>query len=167
MGRPSSGISLLCLVAVLSPAVRAQDSSPAPSAQPAEKKVWTNDDVSDLRAGSPISTVGTDSGSVSAMSGQSAAGTAKRRDAKWYRDQILKLQNQLPALNDKIAQLQAGIDGKATGDGKQSTRPLHAGAGDWQVELAQLQKQRDDIEARINTLQVQARRAGIPANALP
>jgi chaperonin cofactor prefoldin len=101
------------------------------------------------------------------MPGQSAASTAKRRDAKWYRDQILKLQNQLPALNEKIAQLQAGIDGKATGDGKHSTRPLHAGAGDWRVELAQLQKQRDDIEARINTLQVQARRAGIPANALP
>lgn len=170
MVRALSCLGLFCLAVIFSPAVRAQDSSSAQSAAPppsapqtAPKKVWTNDDVSDLRADSPISTVGSGKG-VPAKSGHASTG---QKNAKWYHDQIAKLESQLPPLDDKIAQLQAGIDGKFTGDAKQSTRPAYAKGGDWRIELQQLQKQRGDIEARISVLQDQARRAGVPANALP
>lgn len=173
MSRPVLCLSALCLTVIFAQTARAQDNSSAPpapqvpaNADPAPKRVWTNDDVTDLRADSPISTVGSPKGGP-AKSGHASTGAPGQKDAKWYHDQMQKLQNQLPALDDKIAQLQAGIDGNFTGDSKTSTRPAYAKGGDWRTELAQLQKQRDDIETRISTLQDQARRAGIPANALP
>ena len=165
---------LFVLAAVFPSVARAQDGStpqPAttapPAAQPEQKKVWTNEDIPDLREGSPISTVGSESAGGPAASERANSGAAKHKDAKWYRDQIEKLQNQLAALDKKIAPLQAAIDGKSPGDGKVSTRSTNAHAGDWQTDLAQLQKQRDDTDARITALRDQARRAGIPANALP
>jgi hypothetical protein len=115
-----------------------------------------------LREDSTISTIG--ARPAAGTPHQTASG---RRDAKWYADQITKLQGQLPAINGKIAQLQAGIDGKFTGDSQSSTRPKYATFGDWQIELAQLQKQRDDIGSRIDALRDQARRQGIPPNTLP
>jgi hypothetical protein len=138
-------------------------SSPAP---PAPKKVWTNDDVTDLRDNSEISTLGrTDTRSGNA-SDKSDAGL-KTRDAKSYHDQIAKLEAQLTALDSQIAQLQDAIDGKATGDGKTSTRPTGVKGDDWRREEAELQNKHDDISARIDALRDQARHNGIPANALP
>jgi len=137
----------------------AQTSS-APETEP--KKVWTNEDVSDLRANSTISTVGHSTGSQARQPHAS-----RPKDAKWYHDQIEKLEKQLPAINARIAQLQAGIDGKFTGDAKESTRPAYGKFGDWKTELEQLEKQRDDIEARDSALRDEARHAGVPPNALP
>jgi peptidoglycan hydrolase CwlO-like protein len=118
--------------------------------------------VPTLREDSTISTIG-----ARPASGPVHKATSSRQDAKWYSDQITKLEAQLPAINGKIAQLQAGINGKFTGDSQSSTRPKYATFGDWQIELAQLQKQRDDIQARIDALRDQARRQGIPPNVLP
>jgi len=176
MTRAPLYLSVLCLAAAFAQPTNAQDNSSAPAtpaatqtptnSDPASKKVWTNEDVPDLRSDSPISTVGNRNGGQ-ANSGLRANGAAGRKDANWYRDQILKLQNQLPTLNNKIAQLQAGIDGKFTGDAKTSTRPEYANGGDWRTELAQLQKKRDDIESKIDGLRDQARHAGVPPNTLP
>jgi len=173
MTRAPFFFGVLCLAAALAQPTSAQDNSSAPAAtqtpknsDSASKKIWTNEDVPDLRSDSPISTVGDRNGGQ-ANSGLRANGTAGKKDANWYRDQILKLQNQLPALNNKIAQLQAGIDGKFTGDAKTSTRPEYANGGDWRTQLAQLQKKRDDIESKIDGLRDQARHAGVPPNTLP
>jgi hypothetical protein len=38
---------------------------------------------------------------------------------------------------------------------------------DWRDQLARLQKQRDDIVAKISALIDEARHNGVPANALP
>jgi hypothetical protein len=38
---------------------------------------------------------------------------------------------------------------------------------DWHEELLQLQKQRDDVSAKIGALQDEARRNGVPANQIP
>jgi hypothetical protein len=166
-------LSLVGLLALCPRAVRAQQapSEPASAETPSApenppRKVWTNEDVPTLREDSTISTVG------AANNTRPAAGTVRgttsgRQDVKYYSDQITKLQAQLPAINDKIAQLQAGIAGKFTGDSQTSTRPKSVSAGNWQVELAELQKQRDDIESRINALRDQARHQGIPPSALP
>jgi cell division protein FtsB len=165
---PSLG--LVCVVTLSAGIARAQDASsqPAPSSatEPAPRKVWTNEDVPTLREDSTISTVGSTSGARPASAG-THPNTPGRQDAKWYVDQITKLQAQLPPINQKIAQLEAGIEGKFTGDAQTSTRPKSVTGGSWQQELAQLTKQRDDLEARISTLRDQARHQGIPPNALP
>jgi hypothetical protein len=167
---PSLG--LVCFVTLSAGVARAQDASSQSTSAPtssapesAQRKVWTNEDVPILREDSTISTVGTPRGTPPGAG--TRRNTPGRQDAKWYVDQITKLQAQLPPINQKIAQLEAGIEGKFTGDSQTSTRPKSVTSGSWQEELAQLQKQRDDIEARISALRDQARHQGVPPNALP
>jgi len=162
-------LGLLSLAALCPQALHAQQASATPAdtegsgmTDPAPRKVWTNEDVPMLREDSTISTIGTHP-----AAGPAHKTTSSRQDAKWYSDQITKLEAQLPAINGKIAQLQAGIDGKFTGDSESSTRPKYATFGNWQIERAQLQKQRDDIQSRIDGLRDQARRQGISPNVLP
>lgn len=137
-------------------------SSPT-SSQSTDKKVWTNDDVGDLRDHAPISTVG----SAHPKSGKPADKTglpAKGKGAKWYTDQIQALEAKLPPLNDKIQQLQAALNG----DQVNSTRQYGGvRADDWRDQLKRLQKERDDIQAKISTLIDQARHDGVPTNLLP
>ena len=162
----------LFIATAIAQAARAQDTSPTPSGvqtgpgAPAPKKVWTNDDVTDLRANSPMPPPGNPSASANTSERQASA-VAARKDAKWYHDQIEKLQNQLPPIERKIADLQAAIDGKPTGDSQASTRPTGVRGGTWQDDLARLQQKHDEIAAHITELRDQARHAGIPASALP
>ena len=139
-------------------------SQTAASAPAITKKVWTNDDVSDLRDQSEISIVGAANGKT-AKPGVNR--TTASKDAKWYHDQIAKLEAQIPPLDRQIADIQSVLDGTPTGDSKTSTRKYGVKGGDWRTEMADLQAKRDDIEAHIGALQDEARHRGIPAEALP
>lgn len=132
------------------------------SGQTPEKKVWTNEDLSGLDPHAGVSTVGKDTNNKIKR-----VVSAKGHDAKWYHGQIAMLQAKIPALDSQIAELQAGIDGTPTGDGKKSVRPYSVKADDWSRELADLQKKREDTLAQIGALQDQARHNGIAANMLP
>lgn len=152
-------------------AVRGQSSTPSTPANTSNvaapspaKKVWTNDDVGDLRHESVISTVG-DASSKPSTDGQKAL--SKGKDAKWYREQINKLEGKIPPLDDQIAALQAAIDGKPTGDARESSRPRGVKADSWTVEKDALQKQRGGVLSQINALYDEARHNGIPDSALP
>lgn len=102
--------------------------SQAPPATP--RRVWTNDDVTDLRKNSEISTIGGTPASRREADGKTVAGS-KAHDATWYRDQIAKLEAKLPPLDSQIEQLREAIDGKAMGDGKTSSRPRGVRADSW------------------------------------
>ena len=180
MRRLYLSLGMLTLTASLAQAVRAQDNSsaPAPSqapqpasqAQPAQtpaKRVWTNEDVPELRADNPVSTVGKNNSGQARKGQQNAAAKGQQKDPSWYRSQIQKLQNQLPPINEKISQLQSALEGNFTGDSKSSSRPTGVQGGDWRSQLDQLQKKRDDIEANIASLRDEARHAGVAPNALP
>jgi hypothetical protein len=173
---------LLSLAAflVLAPAavLKAQNSEPAQardSSQPTAsnsasaeaasgKKVWTNDDVSGLRADPAISTFRSTAAPTRAAK---ALALGPKKSAAWYRDQISKLQAKIPPIDAQMAALQAAIDGKPTGDARKSTRPYSVRVDDWSGERDQLGKKRDEITAQISDLQDEARRNGVPANALP
>jgi hypothetical protein len=176
-------LGAIALLAVFSPTARAQNShpdspaqpapaapaspasspSPAPAAQEPAKKVWTNDDVSDLRGSSPVSTVG-NAKSNSGKPNPKNASSAHNKDARSYHDQIAKLQAQLPPIDQKIGELQAALSGKQVNEDRHfgGVRP-----DDWKDELARLQKQHDDIRSKIAVLEDQARHAGAPANQIP
>jgi hypothetical protein len=141
----------------------AANSTTAGAAAPAGKKVWTNDDVGDLRGESVISTVG----QPTTRTGAKPAPNAKNGNAKSYQAQIARLEAQIPPLDAQIAELQAAIDGKPTGDGKTSQRPRSVKSDDWSVEMQDLQKKRDDTLGQIAALKDQARHQGVPPNALP
>jgi hypothetical protein len=99
--------------------------------------------------------------------GQKPNPSAKSRDGQWYHDQIAKLLSQVESLDKQIAEIQATLAGKPTGDGVQSTRPSGVRFDSWQNELAQLTKKRDNLRYQVAALQDQARHAGVPTNAIP
>jgi len=141
----------------------AQDSA-AP--QPPAKKVWNNDDLNGLDPHTGVSTVGK-SDPKPANPGTNSAPGRRSHDPQWYKQKISDLQAQLPPLDAQIAELQAAINGKPTGDAKESTRPAGVKFDNWQHELADFQKKRDNIAAQIATLQDQARHDGVPAKDIP
>ncbi|MGD0964339.1 MAG: hypothetical protein ABSA57_10615 [Candidatus Acidiferrales bacterium] len=151
------------------PSTAPQDCSP-PATQipaappPSGKKVWTNDNLSDLHNDTEISAFG--SRAASAKSTKAAAPPPRRSEA-WYRDQISRLQAAIAPLDEQIAQLHSAIDGKPTGDAKKSVRPYSIRADDWASELDELSKKRDDISDKISEFRDQARRDRIPASVLP
>lgn len=150
------------------PAAQSQDPAPStsptsPVAQPAAKKVWTNDDVSDLHANSVISTLG-DSSAKPVKTAVKPAPSSKNKGAAWYRNQITKLQEQLPPIDQKISDLQTVINGG------QVNEVRHYGGNkidDWHDELARLQTQREGIVAKISALQDEARHNGVSPNDIP
>jgi hypothetical protein len=134
----------------------------ATTASAPAKKIWTNEDMREVHRNDAISTF---SATNAKPANGKPAGTAKgNKDAKQYQDQILKLREKLPPLDEQIEQLQAALNG----DTVNSTR--HVGGAkidDWHDELVRAQKQREDIVAKISALQDEARRNGVPPNLIP
>jgi hypothetical protein len=126
------------------------------------KKVWTNEDMGNVHKNSTISTFSATNGKPGSAK---PAGNAKGgKEAKQYQNEITRLQEKLPPLDEQITQLQAALNG----DTVNSTR--HVGGtkiDDWHDELVRLQKQREDIVAKISALQDEARRNGVPENQIP
>lgn len=138
--------------------------STATSTEKPEKKVWTNDDLGALQ-NDIVNSTGVEHAAQPAGSRQKV-GNPKGRSAKWYHDQIAKLQVRIPPLDSQIAQLQSAINGKPTGNTKTSQRPTGVRSDDWSLELAQFQAERDDVMSKISALEDEARHNGIPESAL-
>lgn len=124
--------------------------------------MWTNDDVGDLRDHALISTIGNANPKPTKPGVKPT--TPPKKDPKWYLDQIRALQAKLPPLDDKIQQLQAALNGDQVSSTRQfgGLRP-----DDWRDQLQRLQKEREDIEAKISALEDQARHDGVAPNLLP
>jgi hypothetical protein len=159
-----------CLAAVLSTAAEANctpppaqsgGQRPATDAQPPAKKVWTNDDMGELR---DHSTISTSPNAKTAQPARKPSAAAIVRNESWYRDQIAKLRAKIPPLEEKIARLQAALEGHQVNEARQYgwVKP-----GNWGDQKAQLEKNRDAIQSQISELEDEARHKGNPANALP
>jgi hypothetical protein len=167
----ATALSIATTVSAQSQTTGSTDTGPAPNqatgtasaAPPAGKKVWTNEDVSDLRTNSTISTVGSTGTKPSAK----ATATGKPKNPKPYQAQIARLEGQIPPLDQQIAELQDAIDGKPTGDAKTSKRPRSVQADDWNVQMQDLQKKKQGILDQIAAMKDEARHQGVPPNTLP
>lgn len=161
LAQSSSPESAAAGVSAQPPQSLSQSATTAP-VQPNSKTVWTNDDLSGLRS----ETVASNHANVSVRPSATASkpNASMPKDAKWYNDQIAKLQAQLPPLDDQISQLQAALAGKPVDTTRKwgGVRP-----GDWSVQLAQCQQKRDGVVSKITALKDRARHNGIPANLLP
>jgi hypothetical protein len=165
----------LLFVLGTAPAIRAQ-SAPAPTPAPTsasgstqsqpqsqapQKKVWTNENLGGSHSQPDDSSA---AAQPSSNAGATAAAKPKsKKDAKWYHDQIVKLQAQIPPLDKTIAELQAALDGKTLNE------PLHYGGnriGDWKEQLEQLQTKRQDMLDKITALEDEARHNGVATNEL-
>jgi hypothetical protein len=172
IARPSFAVFLVAAAAVSTahaqsaplplPAQAPVQSATPASPQPPPKKVWTNDDVSGSHEQPDNSVASNRPGPNS--SANSSAKNKSRKDAKWYHDQIAKLQSQIPPLDRSIAELQAVLEGKTV------NAPPHYGGnriGDWKDQLQQLEKKRQDALDKISSLEDEARHNGVSPNALP
>jgi len=126
----------------------------------APKRVWTDDDLRDLRNGSAISTVGEKDAKKPAST---AATKARPKPTSFYQNQIVRLQAQIPPIDQQITELQAVLSGKPTDEPR---KYVGTKLDDWKSELAQLQKKRADIQVQIGAIEDQARHDGVPTNAL-
>ena len=153
---------------------RAQNDSAAPAQNPnqtgssdvasptSDKKVWTNDDFKSHPRKDASSSPNSDSKPANTANKPKPNNGGK--NAAWYRGQISKLQNQIPPIDEKIAQLQAALNGQQVN----TPRPYGwSKPDDWHTQLAQYQKQREDIQTKISVLEDEARHNGVPESEIP
>jgi hypothetical protein len=141
-------------------------STSTPGAAP-QKKVWTNDDMGALHSDPSVANFQPKSGN-GGKKGAGANGNSHGRDSNWYRQQIVKLQQQIPPIDAKIAELQKGVNGGTVNDPTTSSRPyggVHPGS--WEQQVADLQSKKAGIESKISSLEDEARHAGISPNDIP
>ncbi len=174
---------LLAASLALAPILSGQGAAPGqaqPAPKPAtrkEKKVWTNEDLEELRGKAHVSVVGQASASPAgeeakpAASGSEMAGTAgepylREKDAQPYRERLAPLRAELERIDSQIRQIrdflsnprseaQAGI---VLGQGSMQLTP--------QNQLEQLERRRRDVQQKIDEIEDQARQNGIPPGSL-
>ena len=133
--------------------------STAQTPAPKPKKVWTNDDMSDLHEDpTSVSVVGKKKSSkpennyrYSPPPGQS------EYMLKMYRQQLDQLQAQADAIDKQISNLQAAKSGK-TVDSTRTYDPWGGRQGDWDAQIAQLQKRKASIQQQIDSVEEQIRK---------
>ncbi|MGA8766806.1 MAG: hypothetical protein WB559_07295 [Candidatus Acidiferrales bacterium] len=129
--------------------------SPAPKAAQKPKKVWTNDDMSDLHANSTVSVVGNQK--KNAQPTDYRAPGQSEYAVKMYRQQIDQLQTQVAGIDKQIANLQDAKNGK-TVETSRKYDPWGGKQGDWNSQIDQLQKNRENVLQQIDSLESQIRK---------
>jgi hypothetical protein len=134
------------------------DDKDSTGAKPATKpkKVWTNDDMGELHQNSSLSVVGTQKRN-SQPNDYSAPPGQSEYMVKMYRQQIDQLQAQADAIDKQILNLQDAKSGK-TVDSSRTYDPWGGKTGDWNAQIEQLQKNRDNLLKQIDSIQDQIRK---------
>jgi uncharacterized protein YukE len=129
--------------------------SPAPKAAQKPKKVWTNDDMSDLHANSTVSVVG--SQKKNAQPTYYPAPGQSEYAVKMYRQQIDQLQTQVAGIDKQIASLHDAMNGK-TVETSRKYDPWGGKQEDWNSQIDQLQKNRENVLQQIDSLESQIKK---------
>jgi hypothetical protein len=130
-----------------------KDSSAAATAPKTRgKKVWTNDDMGDLHQNSSVSVVGTQKKNNNQPNYDSPPPGQSEYRVKMYRQQIDQLQAQADAVDKQIANLRDAQNGKSV-DSSRTYDPWGGRQGDWNAQIAQLEKNRDNILKQIDAVQ--------------
>lgn len=138
------------------------------------KKVWTNDDLEQLRGTAPVSVpggAGTPEGTAAKGAGEEAAGGeekgpyVKEKDPKWYAQRMASLRDELDRTDKEISRLRNFLQNPSSGQagmalGQENARLSPAN------QIDQLQRQREKISRQMSDLETEARRNGISPGAL-
>jgi len=134
------------------------------------KKVWTNDEVSNVGGDGAISVVGKagagDSNPSSSNLQKTAAGSsAREKQAAAYRDRIHQLNNQLETIDKKISQLR---NFKADNSSPSGGIDMHHGyyMTPMEDQVKQLEEKKKQIQAQIDAVEDQARKNGFEPGQL-
>jgi uncharacterized coiled-coil DUF342 family protein len=142
----------------------------AQKAKTKSKKVWTNDEVSNVGGDGAISVVGKagggDSNSASNNFQKIASGSGARdKQAAAYRDRLHQLNNQLETINKKISELR---NFKADNTSPSGGINMHHRYDMTPVEdqVKELEDKKKQIQAQIDAVEDQARKNGFEPGQL-
>ncbi len=132
-----------------------------------KRKVWTNDDLQNLKPGAPISVMGGARPAASAT-GESGAAAAEgaAESAPNPQDTREYWQERLKPLRDELAKIDQQLRQFRTGRGQAASNviDINTNAGGIGVAdtLQRLERRRTEIQQEITALQTEARRKGVP-----
>jgi hypothetical protein len=134
------------------------------------KKVWTNDEVSNLGGDGAISVVGKAGGgdpnpSSNSVQKSATGSNAREKQAAAYRDRIHQLNSQLETIDKKIAELR---DFKADNSSPSGGIDMHHGyyMTPMEDQLKQLEEKKKQIQAQIDAVEESARKNGFEPGSL-
>jgi len=156
----------LALSAMAIPACSAERPDPAQGQQ--ERRVWTNEDLEDLRARGLISIIGTVPEAAPAALPQAARYSNRTEDPAWYAGQASELQTQL---NERMAALllarQSLVQARSLRQTTAGINLAQANAGITPEEdMAVLEARVSEVQSRFDELADLARRNYIPPGLL-
>jgi hypothetical protein len=140
------------------PADTASGSASGTAAKP--KKVWTNDDMASLDHHGDVSIVGKRKPPQPVYHANDYARNGNNDyRVKYYRQQIDYLQQQADQIDKQISTLQDAKSGK-TVDSERTYNPWGGVQGDWNAQISQLQKNKENVETQIDSLEEALRKLG-------
>ncbi len=111
--------------------------------------------MGNLDHNSDVSVVGKRQGPQNSYNGHYSPPPGQSEVAvKYYRQQIDNLQQQSDAIDKQISNLQDAKNGKSV-DSTRTYNPWGGVQGDWNAQIAQLQKNKDTIQKQIDSLEQQ------------
>ena len=138
-----------------------QQGQATPARQQKPVKVWTNDEVDDLRDGESVSVVG------NTPSTKNVSATSKtysqEKDPAWYRKQLIPLQAEIDRLDPQIAKTQAFLNGENVSEPASIHRQITPSVQD---QLKQMEAKRQADSTKKEDLLDLARHNGILPGAL-
>jgi len=134
------------------------DPKDASGAAAKPKKVWTNDDMGSLDHHSDVSVVGKRKPPQPTYRPNSYPRNSNTEYmVQYYRQQIDYMQQQADQIDKQISTLQDAKNGK-TVDSQRTYNPWGGVQGDWNAQIAQLQKNKDNVLQQIDSLEEAVRK---------
>lgn len=144
--------------AAQSPATAEQASTDVARKRP--KKVWTNDEISNVGGEGSISVVGKADANSKSNSSKSARTSSAKGQTGNYRSRLRQLHNQLETTEKQITDLR-NFNGEGTGTsgGVDMNRGYSRTSVEDQIKI--LEEKKKQIQAQISDIEDEARKAGI------
>jgi outer membrane murein-binding lipoprotein Lpp len=135
------------------PADKKDSAAPAPAPKP--KKVWTNDDLNELRGDEPVSVVGAQTKNT----GRSYSPPPGQTDfaVKMLRQQIDQVQSQIDAVDKQISEIRRSLNGKGS-DSERKYDPWGGVPGDLNAQVDQLRARRSSLVKQQDSIEEQLRK---------
>lgn len=136
-----------------------------------KKRVYTEDDLAGIKGG--VSVVGhpnatSSQASLAPQTSEPPAGSgdSEKKDEKYWRDRAAQLHAQMDSLDQQIKDLHTDIQKNgATGfDPQKGLKDNVIYVDDKNARLQQMQKKRADLDRKLDDLQEEGRKAGIPSS---
>jgi len=135
------------------------------------KKVYTNDDLRGMQRGD-VSVVG--GGKATGKAPASAAASNDKKNQQYWHDRAQKLRNQMAEVDRQIAQAAGATQSNGGANGTNGPNPAPPPPSTYTLgarsraanQIQNLENRKAQIQAQIDQMEEEARRAGVPAGWL-